>query len=236
VDGNRHSPGKLIAFDPVAQSVRWTIDHPLPYNGGVMATAGNLVFQGNAEGRFEAFAADTGEPLWSVHTGSAINSAPVSYSINDTQYVLIPIGAGGGVQFFYPEMHAADDAKGPTRLLAFNLAGEAMLPGPITDSRTLPEQPALDVDKDVIAYGKALYSGYCKGCHGLGAVARYGGSVPDLRYSNADTHDTWHGIVIGGSNRANGMPGMDIAVEDSEAIRNYVLSLSEEIRAQSGAR
>ena len=63
------------------------------------------------------------------------------------------------------------------------------------------------------------------------AAARFGGSVPDLRFANEETHATWHGIVIGGSKAANGMPAMPMPVEESEAIRNYVLSKSEELRA-----
>jgi len=232
VDGQAHSPGKLVAFDPVSQSIRWTVDHALPYNGGVMTTAGNLVFQGNAEGRFEAYAADTGEKLWSVVTGTAINAAPASYSLDGTQYIVIPIGAGGGVQFYYPQMHATADAKGPTRLLAFALDGEGNLPGPITDMRRLPEQPALNASSENIARGEALYAGYCKSCHGFKAVTRHGGSVPDLRYATTETHTAWHGIVVGGAKAANGMPGMELEIGESEAIRSYILSLSEALRAK----
>jgi quinohemoprotein ethanol dehydrogenase len=230
VDGEPFAPGKLVAFDPVSQSIRWTVEHELPYNGGAMATAGNLVFQGNATGRFEAYAADTGELLWSVHTGSAINAAPASYSLDGTQYVLIPVGAGGGVQFYYPDMHASADAKGPTRLMAFSLGGKSALPGPITDQRILPDQPELDADADTIALGAALYDGYCKNCHGAYGVARHGGSVPDLRFAAMETHLAWNGIVIGGALRMNGMPGFDLDTADADAIRKYVLSLSEQIR------
>ena len=52
-----------------------------------MATGGNLVFQGNAKGEFVAYAAGSGDELWSVQTGSAINATPASYSANNTQYV-----------------------------------------------------------------------------------------------------------------------------------------------------
>jgi PQQ-dependent dehydrogenase (methanol/ethanol family) len=231
VDGKPFSPGKLVAFDPVSQSIRWTVEHPLAYNGGVMATAGNLVFQGNATGRFEAYAADTGEILWSVHTGSAINAAPASYSLDGTQYVVIPVGAGGGVQFLYPGMHATADAKGPTRLMAFSIGGESAIPGPISDNRELPDQPALEASAEIIAQGEALYGGYCKSCHGVSGVTRHGGSVPALRYSSEETHQIWNGIVIGGAMRMNGMPNFEISAEDSDAIRSYILSLSEDIRA-----
>lgn len=230
VDGAPHSPGKLVAFDPVTQSIRWTADHPLPFNGGVMATAGNLVFQGNAEGNIVAFAADTGEQLWSVTTGSSISAAPASFLLDDKQYILMPVGSGGGLQFYYPQMHSTDNSQGPTRLMAFSLDGNANLPLAADNSRKLPEQPALEATADTIGYGKEMYAWLCKGCHGFEAVARAGGSVPDLRYATNETHQIWNGIVIGGAKRANGMPSFELDAEESEAIRSYVLSLSNSLR------
>ncbi len=232
VDGEPFSPGKLIAFDPVRKVTRWSVDHPLPFNGGVLATAGNLVFQGNAEGRFNAFAADTGEEKWSLTTGSAITAAPVTYSIDDTQYILIPIGSGGGIQFVYPQLGATNESQGPTRLLAFSLDGGSEFPSIARSVRALPEQPELIASGDVIENGKKMFAANCGFCHGKNAAARFGGSVPDLRYSSADTHAAWHDIVIGGANRAKGMPAFShLDVEQSEAIRNYVLSKSEALRA-----
>ncbi len=230
VDGKPHAPGKLVAMDPTNGHIRWVVDHDLPFNGGLLTTEGDLVFQGTASGRFEAFAAGTGERFWSVQTGSAINASPASYSIGGIQYVLIPIGAGGGLQFQYPQMHSTEASKGPTRLLAFTLGGEAPLAASPTVNSPLPDQPKLDASSDVIALGAAMYDEACKFCHGGNAVARFGGSVPDLRYADAGTHAQWDAIVIGGSKRANGMPGMELTADQSAAIRSYVLSLSEEIR------
>ena len=232
LDGVPHNPGKLVAFDPVTQSVRWSVDRALPYNGGLMATAGNLVFQGSAEGHFEAYAADTGEQLWSVQTGSAINAAPASYSLDGKQYVLIPIGAGGGLQFLYPELHSSAESNGPTRLLAFSLDGETSMPAPSGRYPPLPDQPDLEASAETIAMGKELYADACKFCHGFEAVTRFGGTVPDLRYATEETHAIWHGIVVAGARSAEGMPAMGLEIEESEAVRSYVLSLSEEIRAQ----
>ncbi|TDJ27874.1 MAG: PQQ-dependent dehydrogenase, methanol/ethanol family [Gammaproteobacteria bacterium] len=232
VDGKPHAPGKLVAMDPVNGRIRWSVDRDLPFNGGLLTTAGDLLFQGTASGRFEAFAADTGERLWSVQTGSAINAAPASYSIGGVQYVLIPIGAGGGLQFQYPQMHSTEASKGPTQLLAFTLGGEAQLAASPAADSPLPDQPKLDVSPDVVALGAAAYNEACKFCHGSNAVARFGGSVPDLRYADAATHAQWDAIVIGGSRRASGMPGMELTTDQSAAIRSYVLSLSEEIRRQ----
>jgi quinohemoprotein ethanol dehydrogenase len=237
VDGESFSPGKLIAFDPVQMVTRWTVGYPLALNGGVLTTAGNLVFQGNAEGQFVAYAADSGEEKWSVVTGSGITAAPVTYLNNDQQYVLIPIGSGGGIQFSYPQLGATKKAEGPTRLLAFSLDGGGEFPTIERIARSLPEQPELTASAEVVENGKNLYAGNCGFCHGKNASARFGGSIPDLRYASADTHATWHGIVIGGAGRANGMPAFsELDTEQSEAIRNYVLSKSEELRAAQSSR
>jgi quinohemoprotein ethanol dehydrogenase len=233
VDGRPHAPGKLVAFDPTSGRIRWSVDHALPYNGGLMTTAGNLLFQGNAEGKFEAYAADTGERLWSVATASAINSAPASYEIDGTQYVLIPIGAGGGLQYQYPQMHSTLSSQGPTQLLAFSLEAEGKVSAQAVTMPKLPEQPKLLASATTIELGATLYAGYCKYCHGKDAVSRIGRSVPDLRYATTETHVDWDAIVVGGSKRMNGMPGTEITVEYAQAIRNYVLSLSEQIRVST---
>jgi len=223
VDGKPFDPGKLVAWDPVQNKPRWTVGHDLPFNGGVLATAGNLVFQGDAHGRFNAYAADSGEALWSVATGSNITAAPVSYSVAGKQYVLVPVGAGGGVQFSYPQMHAGDQVQGPTRLMAFALESDLPMPSVKVEPRTLPTQPELKADAEELEAGRQIFSWECKGCHGKHAIARFGGSVPDLRYATSETHATWHGIVIGGALQMNGMPRFELSIEQSEAVRNYVL-------------
>ena len=234
VDGKPFSPGKLLAWDPVTQSARWTVNRPYPFNGGVMATAGGLVFQGDALGAFEAYAASNGELLWRVMTGTAITAAPVSYVVGGKQHVLIPVGAGGGVQFAYPELHAGDRPQGPTRLMAFTLGSPLEVPAVVVAPRQLPEQPPLQATSGQIEQGHELYSDNCSGCHGKNGIARFGGTVPDLRYSAKDVHDAWPAIVIGGARSANGMPSFELELDEAEAIRNYVLSLSVDLRNARG--
>ncbi|MEX2124005.1 MAG: PQQ-dependent dehydrogenase, methanol/ethanol family [Woeseia sp.] len=229
VDGKGHSPGKLVAWDPVLQRERWSVDHALPFNGGVLATAGNVVFQGDATGDFSAYDAANGKRIWSVATGSAINAAPVSYALDDTQYVLLPIGAGGGAQFLYPELHAGENARGPTRLLAFTLKGDLDMPRVPPDDRILPDL-GFTASVETIERGKTLYSEHCSFCHGKNASARAGGSVPDLRFASEGTHAVWNGIVIGGARRANGMPAFTLSAQDAETIRQYVLFRADELR------
>lgn len=230
VDGEPFAPGKLVAWDPVTNGPRWTIGHDLPFNGGILATAGNLVFQGDAHGRFNAYAADSGDALWSVATGSNITAAPVSYSIDGNQFVLVPVGAGGGIQFVYPKIHGADQVRGPTRLMAFALDANSTMPAVNTAPRALPPQPELDASAEELEIGRQNYVWECKGCHGKNAIARFGGSVPDLRYATAETHAIWNSIVIGGASQANGMPRYELSVGESDAIRKYVLSQSSQLR------
>jgi PQQ-dependent dehydrogenase (methanol/ethanol family) len=229
VDGEPFDPGKLVAYDPVRQQAVWSVAHELPFNGGVLATAGNLVFQGDAYGVFSAYRADSGERLWSMATGSTIGAAPASYAIDDVQYVLLPAGVGGGLQYAYPELHAVDQAQGPTRLIAFRLGGDQDMPMPAFTRRELPALPEFEASAEQVAQGKELYGAHCAMCHGKNAVARYGGSVPDLRYADQDAHRDWQAIVVGGARQTNGMPAQAIGLEESEAIRSYVRSLAAEL-------
>ena len=60
--------GYLKAWDPIAKKTRWEIEYPAFWNGGLLTTAGNLLFQGTGDGRFVAYSADLGKTLWSVPT------------------------------------------------------------------------------------------------------------------------------------------------------------------------
>lgn len=217
--------GFLLAWDPVKQAPRWRAEHALPFNAGVLSTAGNLVFQGDAERRFSAYRADSGERLWSAPTGAPVQAAPVSYTVDGEQFVLLPVGISGfallaGAAYF------TDEGFGTPRLLAFKLGGSATLPPPPRRPR-VPPPPARTASAAVVEQGAALYKEHsCMFCHGIDAVAG-GGSVKDLRYLSARTHAEWHDVVLGGSRRALGMPsfGEALSVQDSDAIHAYVLDL-----------
>jgi glucose dehydrogenase len=74
--------GRLIAWDPVARKPRWTAEYGAYWNGGTLATAGNLVFQGTAAGDFIAYNATTGEKLWSSWATTGIVAPPITYSVD----------------------------------------------------------------------------------------------------------------------------------------------------------
>ena len=230
VDGKPHIPGMLIAWDPVSQSEKWSVPHDVAFNGGILTTAGNLVFQGDADGVFSAYRATDGERLWSIATGSAISAAPVSFTLSVTQHIVVPVGAGSGMQFAYPSFHAGKKTSGIARLLSFSLDGDASLPEVKAVVRELPALPPLEATQETLDHGHDLFSGKgCSGCHGKSAVARLGGTVPDLRYTSKDVYLQWNGIVIGGARASMGMPAFELSPQDAEAIRAWVLSRAYEL-------
>src|SRR5262249_34416455 len=87
--------GSLIAWDPVAQKPRWRVAFKGPWNGGVLATGGGLVFQGNSAQEFAAYDAANSAKLWSTNVQTGIIAAPVTYTIGGTQYVAVLAGWGG---------------------------------------------------------------------------------------------------------------------------------------------
>ena len=87
--------GRLIAWDPVKQKEAWRAEYVAPWNGGTLTTAGNLVFQGTADGRFIAYNATSGEKLWESPTGTGVVAAASTYMIDGKQYVSIAVGWGG---------------------------------------------------------------------------------------------------------------------------------------------
>ena len=66
-----------------------------PGNGSALVTAGDLLFWGDLDRRFNAFDADTGEILWTTVVGGIVQTSTISYAVDGRQYVAVPTGAGG---------------------------------------------------------------------------------------------------------------------------------------------
>jgi len=242
--------GKLRAWDPVKREARWTIDHPVPWNGGVLSTAGEVVFQGTAGGELRAYRADDGKLLWSRSTGSGILSPPVTYQQDGEQVVLAAAGIGGGNGVSIAPYISTLDAQGPSRLFAFKLGGKAEMPA-IRDFTPVPRPPARTASREQIERGRALFEEIaCAYCHGnkvfgvgrqmeAADSSRLPGAVPDLRYMAEQTHAEWHGIVLAGNRKHLGMPAhVDVlSVEDSEALQAFVIEQAWKLyeKAQSGS-
>jgi quinohemoprotein ethanol dehydrogenase len=210
----QQTEGRLIAWDPVNQAERWSVEEEIATNGGVLSTAGNLVFQGQGSGEFAAYAADSGKKVWSIDTGSAIESTPVTYSVNGEQYVMLPVGWGSGSRLFAPAwtMATPRSKRGPSRILAFKLGNNVPFPTPPDVVPPVPKPPAQRWDSAMIQEGAKLYKTfYCDGCHspGLDGSGAWvlNGAIPDLRYAPPEVHAQWYSIVLGGTHWENGMPG-----------------------------
>lgn len=217
--------GSLVAWDPVAQEARWTVDHATAWNGGILTTAGNLVFQGTATGEFRAYAADTGEELWSMDTQSGVLAGASTYLVDGVQHIAFTTGRGGAFQI---TAGAADITSGQVpnipRLIVLRLDGTGVLPNPPETNQIALDPPESTGTEVEVARGQQLYLRYCMVCHGEGAVG--GGINPDLRFSGYLTLDTaWRDVVIEGNLAENGMPSFSevLSPELANIIRLYVI-------------
>ena len=219
--------GQLVAWDPVAQREVWRYQHAGPWNGGVLATAGDLVFQGSLIGEFAAYDADSGERLWQFPSQTGIVAAPMTYSVDDQQHVAVAAGWGTIFALFGGEGSAALGHKNHSRILAFRLGGEQSLPArEAVALAAIPEPPASDASAAQVAAGKDIYYERCMMCHGESVAS--GGVLPDLRRLTPEKHAIWDTIVLDGALRDIGMPafGQILSKEDSEAVHAFVIERS----------
>jgi quinohemoprotein ethanol dehydrogenase len=241
--------GRLEAWDPVANKARWSVTEPIAVNSATLSTAGNLVFQGQGTGEFAAFAADSGKKLWSIMTGSAIDSVPITYKVQGQQYILVPVGWGSASRIFGPAsaMATPQSKRGPARLLAFKLNGNLPFPNPADTVPDIPRPPLQQASLQEIEEGRKLYNNHlCAGCHSPGldgsgawvdSANGNDGAIPDLRYMPADVHQQWYAIVLAGSHAEQGMLGFGIkdlqyppvsklTVQQADAIHAFVIDES----------
>ncbi|MCB1684073.1 MAG: PQQ-dependent dehydrogenase, methanol/ethanol family [Pseudomonadales bacterium] len=227
--------GYLKAFDPLTGEDKWVVEIPHYWNGGVLGTAGGLVFQGDALGYLTAYDKASGEVLWQFNTYTSMLAPPITFEIDGTQYLAILTGSGGGDLFAGEAMDPVKTAASTTygnqgRMLVFKLGGAAELPIPTAVDRTIPEQQPVNASDEEIARGERLYNTYCTFCHGL--IVRSGGSIPDLRRMSEGSHEAFNQIVLEGLLARNGMASFAdvMAVEDSESVHLYVRARAHEDR------
>jgi quinohemoprotein ethanol dehydrogenase len=228
--------GELLAWNPVAQRAAWRARYPVAVGGGVLATAGNLVFQGRADGVLAAYRATDGKQLWTFDAGTGIMAPPVTYRIDGIQYVSVLAGWGG------PDGLANDPSWGPVkpgygRILTFTLGGNATFKAPAFGHNSPPPVPSITVDASpqLVHQGELLFADNCAGCHGMQAVA---GPLPDLRYASKETLEGIEGIVLGGRRAAAGMPSFQkiLTAGQVRAIQAYIVSRALEGASAAGRR
>jgi PQQ-dependent dehydrogenase (methanol/ethanol family) len=218
--------GFLLAWDPVERREVWSVEHVTGSNGGTLSSAGNLVFQGTADGRFVAYRATDGEKLWESPAGTGVMAGPITYTLDDTQYVAV--AAGWGAAF---AMGAADAAlragvRGGGRVLAFALDATGEVPPAVRPPLGPVPTPTFELTASDAQRkrGSNLYHLHCAACHGPLAIGG-GSGVPDLRHSSAEIHARFGDVVIGGIKVHGGMPSFAdlLNAEDLHAIQAFIL-------------
>ncbi|HTW37764.1 MAG TPA: PQQ-dependent dehydrogenase, methanol/ethanol family [Steroidobacteraceae bacterium] len=216
----------LLAWNPLIQRAAWRAPGG---GGGVLATAGGLVFQGRSRdgllGELAAFRADNGAELWHYPTPNEIVAGPITYRVDGEQYIAATAGASlmsRGEPRILNEGH----------LVAFKLDGTAMLPPdpPLAPSANPPRERAAAAE---VAAGETQFGLYCARCHGVGADSS--NVIPDLRRSPVLTDPSaWQAIVMDGALADHGMVGWRrfMSPAQVEAVRAYV---GEQARALAGA-
>src|SRR5690606_34000475 len=162
-----HSKGWLSAWDPVAQREVWRGPVEKKGSGGVLVTAGNLVFQGSIGATFAAYRADTGEKVWEMPVQNVPIAAPITYLLDGVQYIAVNAGWGGGLAHV-ESANYADLHLGPPRLLVFKIGGNGMLaalaPRPPQDAAA--PVPLVTAPPGVIPRGERLFALRCALCPG----------------------------------------------------------------------
>ena len=217
------SKGMLLAWDPIAQREVWRSDRRGPWNGGTLATAGGLVFQGTGDGQFLALDAATGKTLWSTDNQAATLAGPVSYEIGGEQYIAVLGGYGGSFFLIEGFVAAAEGHALNGRVYVFKLGGTSSRPVLNLQKPPMLKPPAIRVSADSYKRSAQLYERNCTVCHGVAAIT--GGVLPDLRRSiRLQDAVAWRRAVVDGELAPLGMPrfGKYVSSEDAELIRAYV--------------
>lgn len=218
--------GRLIAWDPVKQQQVWKQDYVSPWNGGTLTTAGNLVFQGTADGRFVAYNAKTGEKLWEQSTGTGVVAGPATYMVDGVQYVSIAVGWGG----VFGETQRATDKEAAGTVFTFAIGGKAK-PPEFTKLQLAGLVEGVKYDPKDVGPGTLLYVTNCAFCHGVPGVDK-GGNIKNLGYSAPETISNLKDIVFKGPFMDRGMPDFTgkISEDDVRQIQAFIQGTADAIR------
>lgn len=223
-DDEEDGKGKLLAWDPVKQQAAWSVQHPSIWNGGVISTAGGLVFQGTEKGFLEAYDAGNGKKLWRFYVGQGIIAAPITYRVDGRQYVSVLVGYGGQAVVTVNFNDTNWDYRLPRRLLTFALDGKAGLDTSTADVPHILDDEALVIDEAAEARGALLYSKkMCLMCHGRGTRS-VGAQGPDLRRSGIALSAAVLGEFLrSGASAEYGMPSYpELSDDDVNALYMYI--------------
>lgn len=223
-EGPYRPRGEVVAWDPVKAEVKWRVTAPKPVNGGLLHTAGGLVFQGNADGRLVALDDATGKMLWSQQVGGAMPAAPSTVLVDGEQYLIVSTGSGSamGTGSYISEYTTTPEAQTPPRLLALKLGGTAPYP-PLATVTPVPKPVVARADPKLATTGGVLFEvNACVVCHGTFGRAVVG-TAPNLNRKMPSDFATFRSIVKDGVRASLGMPKFDyLADDDLRALYAYI--------------
>lgn len=205
--------GRLLAWDPVKQKEAWRAEYVAPWNGGTLTTAGNLVFQGTADGRFIAYNATTGEKLWETPVGSGVVAAASTFLIDGKQYVSIAVGWGG----VFGIAARATELQSPGTVYTFAIDGNAPPPA-FVKYQTEGLLKGVKYDPKDVPEGTAIYVAACAQCHGVPGVDK-GGNVRNLGYVSTETIANLKDFVFKGPFNDRGMPDFTGKLTEADVVK-----------------
>ncbi|PHR93681.1 MAG: PQQ-dependent dehydrogenase, methanol/ethanol family [Robiginitomaculum sp.] len=205
----------LTAWDPVAQKAVWKSKPKSWWGGGVLATAGGIVIQGNAEGYLDVLNAKDGTVLKSIPTGVGIIAAPITYALDGEQYISVLTGFGGGIKRYLPGVAALKYENKP-QLLTFKLGGVAVvLPEELEADTLNPVYTESNVSPEFVAEGRRVFMGNCGRCHAFrGAKNGY----PNLWNMSENTYESFDAIVSEGALEYGGMPNFKDVLDEKQVL------------------
>jgi quinohemoprotein ethanol dehydrogenase len=226
--------GHLLAWNPLTQKLAWKVEHPGSniyqgvVNGGVMTSAGGLVFQGTAYGKFIAYDAADGKKLWEYDLGAGVVAPPITYMVDGVQYVSLAVGWGGATPALW--VRFTEDIY-PGTIFTFALDANQRFAG---FAKSKPKELinlTVSASEEELKNGQTLYQKKCLGCHG--PMGANGGSIPNLTYSNEATFGIMEDIVLNGMYLKKGMPNFSgrLSRKDVSEIKKYILHSASELRA-----
>ncbi|MGE4432324.1 MAG: PQQ-dependent dehydrogenase, methanol/ethanol family [Sphingobium sp.] len=232
VDGETSGPSSaIIAWDPQARKEVWRRPSPGGWTGGILATGGGLVFQGDLGGEFRAMDARSGEILWSFDAHVPVLAPPISYRAGGRQYITViaGIGTSAGISQYQSPV-AVDYRSQPRRVLTFVLDGKASIPDYKAPLVVAQEDNDYRPDPVLAEKGLYLYVSHCVQCHG--AYVKSAGTAPDLRGSPVPLNEeAFRSVVKDGILVSAGMPDFEELTEEQIAsIRQFLRSAQDDLR------
>jgi len=224
---------KLKAWDPVNQRMVWEFEQPVPNgNGGVLSTAGNLVFQGSNTGYLRVFEAASGKILKEIEVGTGIMAAPMSYEVDGEQYIAVMAGYGGNSLAFGPadKRVANHNYQNYGRILAFKLNGGVTPLPPKFIPKKVPPPPDMKTDDNLVKKGESIYFAFCIDCHRAGGEIEFS-QYPNLARLDPGTYGMLENIILKGAYARNGMASFSdvLTEEDVTAIRHFLVKTQKEM-------